>query len=91
MHLIRVLFVLFIVLVVLYVLFLDLEATTRGVLLKGALKNFTKFTGKHLCQRLVFRFKEDFHVTEMRGINNDFLRMKSRDMLMTSVDKTVML
>ena len=28
------------------------EEATRGVLLKkGVLKNFTKFTGKHLCQR----------------------------------------
>ena len=31
------------------------EATTRGVLCKkGVLRNFTKFTGKHLCQSLFF-------------------------------------
>ena len=32
----------------------DTEAATGGVLLKGVLRNFTKFTGKHLCQRLFF-------------------------------------
>ena len=26
--------------------------SSRGILLKGVLKNFTKFTGKHLCQSL---------------------------------------
>ena len=31
------------------------EAATRGVLLrKVVLRNFTKFTGKHLCQSLLF-------------------------------------
>ena len=31
------------------------EAATRGVLQKkGVLRNFTKFTGKHLCQSLLF-------------------------------------
>ena len=31
------------------------EAATRGVLYKkGVLRNFTKFTGKHLCQSLFF-------------------------------------
>ena len=31
------------------------EAATRGVLLKkGVLRNFAKFTGKHLCQSLFF-------------------------------------
>ena len=30
------------------------EAATGGVYKKGVLKNFAKFTGKHLCQRLFF-------------------------------------
>ena len=31
------------------------EAATRGALCeKGVLRNFTKFTGKHLCQGLFF-------------------------------------
>ena len=31
------------------------EAATGGVLLKrGVFRNFTKFTGKHLCQKLLF-------------------------------------
>ena len=30
------------------------EVGTRGVLKKGDLKNFAKFTGKHLCQSLIF-------------------------------------
>ena len=30
------------------------EAGTRGVLLKGVLRNFTKSTGKYLCPRLFF-------------------------------------
>ena len=31
------------------------KAATRGVLQKkGVLRNFAKFTGKHLCQRLFF-------------------------------------
>ena len=33
---------------------LTAEAATRGVLEKGILENFTKFTGKHLCQGLFF-------------------------------------
>ena len=33
----------------------NLEAATSGVLLKeGDLKNFAKFTGKQLCQNLLF-------------------------------------
>ena len=30
------------------------EVGTRGVLKKGDLKNFAKFSGKHLCQSLIF-------------------------------------
>ena len=30
------------------------ETTTGSVLLKFVLKNFTKFTGKHLCPNLFF-------------------------------------
>ena len=30
------------------------EAATRGVLKKGVLRNFGKFTGKHLCECLFF-------------------------------------
>ena len=30
------------------------EPATRGVLQKFYFKNFTKFTGKHLCQSLLF-------------------------------------
>ena len=30
------------------------ELATRGILLKGALRNFAKFTGKYLCQSLFF-------------------------------------
>ena len=34
---------------------LEPEAATRGVLVrKGVLRNFTKLTGKHLCQSLFF-------------------------------------
>ena len=36
-----------------YIFSFTTEAATRGVLLKkGVLRNFTKFTGKHLCQSL---------------------------------------
>ena len=34
------------------------EAATRGVLMKDVLRNFAKFTGKHLCQSLNFIKKE---------------------------------
>ena len=34
------------------------EAATRGVLIKDVLRNFAKFTGKHLCQSLNFIKKE---------------------------------
>ena len=30
------------------------KQSTGGVLLKAVLRNFTKFTGKHLCQSLFF-------------------------------------
>ena len=33
---------------------LKAEAATWGVLKKGVLRNFTQFTGRHLCQRLFF-------------------------------------
>ena len=36
------------------------EAATRGALCeKGVLRNFTKFTGKHLCQGLFFNKLRD--------------------------------
>ena len=39
----------------LHVFSIRTEAATRGVLCKkGVLRNFTKFTGKHLCQSLFF-------------------------------------
>ena len=35
---------------------LDIEAVTRGILLKkGVVRNFTNITGKHLCQSLFFK------------------------------------
>ena len=34
------------------------KQSSRGVLLKVALKNFAKFTGKHLCQSLFFNKNE---------------------------------
>ena len=35
-------------------IYVSTEAATRGVLKKGVLRNFTKFTGKHLCHSLFF-------------------------------------
>ena len=40
---------------------------------------------------LILDLEKTVHVTEMRRINNDFLSMTSRNMLMTSVDETVTL
>ena len=40
----------------------------RGVLKKGALKNFTKFTGKHLYQSLFFN-----KVTDLRPASYNLL------------------
>ena len=40
---------------------------------------------------LILDLEKTVHVTEMRRINNDFLSMTSRNMLMTSVDETVIL
>ena len=44
------------------------EAATRGVL-KGVLRNFTKFTGKHLCQSLFFN--------KVAGMRTPFLHLRA--------------
>ena len=45
-------------------LFFDIQKQSpRGVLKKGVLRNFAKFTGKHLCQRLFLNNKAPFHRT----------------------------
>ena len=43
------------------------EAATWCSVRKGALRNFAKFTGKHLCQRLFFKISKNIFFTEHLG------------------------